>query len=60
MTRDSIDEAAKRVKASIKEAIGKLTGDAKTEADGAAEKKVGPVANTASKTGDKVVDPLRK
>ena len=33
-----IRKAAKRVRASVKEAIGKVTGDKRIEAEGAAEK----------------------
>jgi uncharacterized protein YjbJ (UPF0337 family) len=58
MVQDGIDDAARRVKGSIKEAIGKLTGDAKTEAEGAAEK--ARTATSAGKTGGKAVDPPRK
>jgi uncharacterized protein YjbJ (UPF0337 family) len=57
---DGIDDAAKRVRGSIKEAIGKLTGDTKTEAAGAAEKKAGTAASAERKTGGKAVDPSRK
>jgi uncharacterized protein YjbJ (UPF0337 family) len=34
----NIRKAAKRVRASVKEAIGKVTGDKRIEAEGAAEK----------------------
>ncbi|MFZ0693082.1 MAG: CsbD family protein, partial [Alphaproteobacteria bacterium] len=37
--------AAKQIKGSIKEAIGKATGDAKLEAEGKADKAVGKVQN---------------
>jgi uncharacterized protein YjbJ (UPF0337 family) len=41
--------AAERVKGSVKEAIGKLTGDARTEAEGTSEKTGGkPPADTAA------------
>jgi len=58
MAEDRIDDAAKRVKGSIKEAIGKLTGDTKTEAEGAAEKTAGTGAE--GKTGGKAGDLPRK
>ncbi len=38
MDKDRIEGAAHQVKGSLKEAVGKVTGDAKTEAEGAAEK----------------------
>jgi len=38
MNKDRIAGAAKEVKGSIKETIGKATGDAKLEADGKADK----------------------
>jgi uncharacterized protein YjbJ (UPF0337 family) len=60
MVQDGIDDAAKRVKGSIKEAIGKLTGDAKTEAEGAAEKTTGPATSAERKTGGKAGDLPRK
>jgi uncharacterized protein YjbJ (UPF0337 family) len=53
---DEVDDAAKRVGGSIKEAIGKLTGDTKTEAEGAAEKTAGTGASAEGKTGGKAGD----
>ena len=38
MDKDRIAGAAKEIKGSIKETIGKATGDAKLEADGKADK----------------------
>lgn len=38
MDQDRVSGAARQVKGSIKEAIGKISGDARTEAEGAAEK----------------------
>ncbi len=40
MDKDRIAEAAKKIKGSIKETIGKATGDAKLEAEGKADKVV--------------------
>jgi uncharacterized protein YjbJ (UPF0337 family) len=45
MDQDRIEGAAKKVKGSVKEAIGKVTGDAKTEAEGNAEKNEGRIQN---------------
>jgi uncharacterized protein YjbJ (UPF0337 family) len=47
MDKDRIVGAAKQAKGSIKEAVGKLTGDTKTQAEGAAEKAEGKVQNAA-------------
>jgi uncharacterized protein YjbJ (UPF0337 family) len=41
MDKDRIAGSAKQVKGSVKEAIGKVTGDTKTQAEGAAEKAAG-------------------
>jgi uncharacterized protein YjbJ (UPF0337 family) len=41
MDKDRIEGAAKQVKGTIKEAIGKVTGDVKIEAEGVAEKAAG-------------------
>lgn len=41
MDKDQIKGAAKDMKGSVKEAAGKVTGDRKLEAKGAAEKTVG-------------------
>jgi uncharacterized protein YjbJ (UPF0337 family) len=45
MDNDRIAGAAKRIKGSIKETIGKATGDAKLEAEGKADKVEGKVQN---------------
>ena len=48
MDRNPVPGAAERIKASIREAIGKLTGDTKTQADGRAEGAKAEVPNTAA------------
>jgi uncharacterized protein YjbJ (UPF0337 family) len=45
MDKDRITGAAKKIKGSIKEIIGKATGDAKLEAEGKADKVEGKVQN---------------
>jgi uncharacterized protein YjbJ (UPF0337 family) len=45
MNQDRIAGAAKEIKGSIKETIGKVTGDAKLQADGKADKVEGKVQN---------------
>ena len=54
MDEDRVAGAAKRVKGSIKEAIGKLTGDTKTQAEGAAEKAAGSGQGSAGEAKDTV------
>ncbi|GAE49452.1 CsbD family protein, partial [Xanthomonas arboricola pv. pruni str. MAFF 311562] len=41
---------------SIKETVGRVTGDKSTELEGAAEKNVGKVQNKAGQVADKVRD----
>ena len=45
MDKDRIAGSAKKIKGSIKEAIGKATGDAKLETEGKADKVEGRVQN---------------
>ncbi len=45
MDQDRIEGAAKKIKGTVKEAVGKVTGDAKTEAEGNAEKNEGRIQN---------------
>lgn len=52
MSENRIDGAAKKVSGSIKEAVGKVTGDASLEAKGKAEKTVGTVQNKVGKVQD--------
>lgn len=60
MDKDRIDGVAKQAKGSIKEAVGKVTGDAKTEAEGKAEKAVGKVQNAAGSAKDAARDVVEK
>jgi uncharacterized protein YjbJ (UPF0337 family) len=46
MDKDRIAGAAKEIKGSVKETIGKATGDAKLQADGKADKVEGKIQNT--------------
>ena len=45
MDKDRIAGAAKKIRGSIKETIGKATGDAKLEAEGKTDKVEGTVQN---------------
>ena len=53
MDKDRIAGAAKQVKGNIKEQVGKVTGDSKTEAEGKADKVEGKVQNTVGGLKDK-------
>jgi uncharacterized protein YjbJ (UPF0337 family) len=56
MDKDRVEGAAHQVKGSVKEAVGKMTGDKKTQADGAAEKAAGKVQNAVGGAKDAVKD----
>jgi uncharacterized protein YjbJ (UPF0337 family) len=60
MDKNRIDGATKQVKGSVKEAIGKLTGDRKAQLEGAAEKQIGKAQVKAGEAADKVRDTLKK
>ena len=52
MDKDRVEGAGHKAKGSVKEAVGKMTGDKKTQASGAAEKAAGEVQNTAGGVRD--------
>ena len=54
MNKNRVEGAAKEVKGSIKEAIGKITGDKKTQIEGVAEKSLGKAQATAGRAEDAV------
>jgi uncharacterized protein YjbJ (UPF0337 family) len=54
--KDRLAGAAKQARGSLKEAIGKVTGNAEVQAEGAAEKAAGKVRNTAGGAKDAVRD----
>ena len=60
MDKDRVAGAAKQVKGSVEEAIGKVIGDTATQAEGAAEKAVGKAQNTAGGAKDAVRDAADK
>jgi uncharacterized protein YjbJ (UPF0337 family) len=60
MDSDRVAGATKQVKASVKEAIGKITGDTKTQAEGRAERTAGQVQNAAGGAKDAVRDAAEK
>ena len=53
MGNDQVKTAAQQVKGSIKEAIGKINGDPKIEAEGAAEKAASDVRSGTGKEDNK-------
>ena len=56
MDKDRAEGIARQVKGSVKQAAGKITGDKKTEAEGAAEKAAGKVQNAIGGAKDAVKD----
>ena len=60
MDKNRIVGSAKEVKGSIKEGIGKATGDAKLQADGRADKAKGKVQNAIGGIKDAVRDSMTK
>jgi uncharacterized protein YjbJ (UPF0337 family) len=54
MDKDRIAGSAKQAKGSVKEAIGKVTGDSKTQAEGTAEKMTGQAQNAVGGVKDTV------
>lgn len=59
MDEDRVRGIGKTVSGSIKEAVGKITGDTKTQAEGAAEKAAGKIQNAAGGAKDSVRDKLK-
>jgi uncharacterized protein YjbJ (UPF0337 family) len=60
MDKDRIEGAAKQVKGTIKEAVGKITGDTKIEAEGVTDKAAGQVQSGFGKAKDAVRDVLKR
>jgi len=57
---DRVEGMGHQVKGAIKEGIGKVTGDQKTQAEGTAEKAGGKIQNTIGGAKDSVRDALDK
>jgi len=53
MDKDRIEGAGKNIKGKIKEGVGKVTGDSKTEAEGKADQVEGKVQNSVGGMKDK-------
>ncbi len=60
MDKDRIEGAAKQVKGTIKEAIGKVTGDTKIQAEGMAGKAAGKVQSGVGEAKDSARSILNK
>ena len=60
MDKDRIAGSAKKIKGSVKEALGKATGDTKLQADGRADKIEGKLQNAIGGFKDTVHDALKK
>ena len=60
MDKDRVAGKAKEVKGSVKEGVGKMTGNERTRAEGAAEKTEGKVQGTVGKAKDAARDVFKK
>ncbi|MGB5092409.1 MAG: CsbD family protein [Parvibaculum sp.] len=60
MDKDRIEGSAKQAKGTVKVAVGKVTGDAKLEAEGKADKAEGKVQNVIGGIKDAVRDAVDK
>jgi uncharacterized protein YjbJ (UPF0337 family) len=60
MDKDRIAGSTRQIKGSVKETIGKATGDAKLQADGRADKVEGKVQNAIGGVKDAMRDVLKK
>jgi uncharacterized protein YjbJ (UPF0337 family) len=60
MDRDRVAGSANQAKGAVKEAIGKVTGDAKLQADGRSDKAKGKIQNAVGGVKDTVRDALKK
>ncbi len=56
MDKDRIQGSANQAKGAIKEGVGKLTGDAKLQAEGAMDKAKGKVQNAVGGAKDAIRD----
>ena len=56
MDKDRVEGSLNQAKGAIKQGAGKVTGDKKLEAEGAAEKAAGKVQNTVGGAKDAVRD----
>lgn len=59
MDKDRTEGLGKKITGSVKEAIGKVTGDTRLQAEGAADKAAGAAQNAAGGAKDAVRDAAR-
>ncbi len=59
MDKDRIEGSANQAKGAIKEAVGKVTGDAKLQSEGVADKAAGKVQNAVGGFKDAVRDAVK-
>jgi uncharacterized protein YjbJ (UPF0337 family) len=60
MDKDRAAGIGKQMKGSVKEAAGKVTGDARTQAEGKADKAEGKVQNAVGSAKDAARDAMKK
>ncbi|MFL5280465.1 MAG: CsbD family protein [Rhodopila sp.] len=60
MDKDRVEGVAHQAKGAVKETVGKVTGDAKTQAEGAAEKAAGKAQNAVGGLKDSARETLDK
>jgi uncharacterized protein YjbJ (UPF0337 family) len=60
MDKDRIEGIARQVKGNVKEGLGKLTGDAKLEGEGKADKNIGKAQNAVGGLKDAARDAMKK
>jgi uncharacterized protein YjbJ (UPF0337 family) len=60
MDKDRVTGAAHQAKGTVKDAVGKATGDGKMKAEGETEKATGKVQGAAGKARDAVRDAAKK
>ena len=58
--KDRVEGIGHQIKGAVKEGVGKVTGDAKTEAEGKGEKAAGKVQNAIGGAKDAIRDALKK
>jgi uncharacterized protein YjbJ (UPF0337 family) len=58
MDKDRVEGSASNIKGKIKEGVGKMTGDSKTEAEGKAEQVKGKAQNAVGGLKDKAREAL--
>jgi uncharacterized protein YjbJ (UPF0337 family) len=60
MDKDRIAGSAKQIKGSIKEAIGKVTGDTKLQSEGEADESEGKIQNAVGGLKDTLRDAVKR